>query len=181
MQAVLSSSAIIALGFVLLVAQSAVATLIGGHAFAPNLMLPIVILLGVSPDVSLLRGAIVSFVLGYLLDLFSGNLMSLQTCVLVATFMISRGAGLRLFFRGPAFQLLLAFIVSLLAGGALLALRAIFEDPGPFPVGTPWDTATTLFWPAVATAISAPLLFAPVRRLDAVDARRREEPSAAAT
>lgn len=174
MNGVLNSLAIVAFGFGLLVLQSTLSMLLRLPTLAPNLLLPIVIYLGVSPDVHIVRGVIISFVLGYLLDLFCGNLMSLQTFVLVSTFMLARVAGLRLFLRGPAFQVLLTFVVGLLAGGSTLALRAIFDVQSPFPTGTAVGTALWLTGPAVVTALAAPLVFAPVQRLDAIGARRHE-------
>lgn len=167
--------ALIGLGFVLLVAQAALATLVSAHTLAPNLLLPVVIYLGVSHDVHIVRGAALSFVLGYLLDSFCGSPMGLMTFVLVATFVVSRFAGLRFFLRGAAFQVGLTFLVSLLAGGTILALRAIFEQPAPFPAGTPFGTLLSLLGPAITTALVAPLIFAAVRRVEGLAARRRDE------
>ncbi len=164
------------LGFALLVVQSTVSTLVPTHLVAPNLLLPIAIYLGVSHDVWIVRGAFLSFLFGNLLDAFSGNpLSSLQTFALVATFIVSRFAGLRLFLRGPVFQVTLTFVVTLLAGGTILALRTIFEKPAPFPAGTPTSTALTLVAPAFTTALVSPLVFLAVRKIDALVSRRREE------
>jgi rod shape-determining protein MreD len=175
----LRNLALIGLGFLLLVAQAALSTLVSAHTLAPNLLLPVVIYLGVSHDVHIVRGAAISFVLGYLLDSFCGSPMGLMTFVLVATFVLSRAAGLRLFLRGPLFQVALTFVISVLAGGTILALRAIFEKPAPFPVGTPFDTVVTLLGPAATTALVSPLVFASVRRVEGLVARRREERAAA--
>lgn len=184
----LRSAALIGLGFLLLVLQSTLAVLISWHPVEPNLLLPIVIFLGVSPDVQLLRGAVISFALGYLLDLFCGNLMGLQTFIMVATFMLARGAGLRLFLRGPVFQVVLTFIVGVLSSGTVLALRAIFESA--FRAGMALDTAgpsllaygrtgvgalVSLVPPALVTAMAAPVVFLAARRVDSVATRRREE------
>ncbi len=168
--------ALIALGFALLVVQSVGATLVPAYLFAPNLLLPMVIYLGVSPDVHIVRGAAISFILGYLLDSFCGNAMGLQTFVLVATFMVARGAGLRLFLRGPLFQIVLTFLVGVLSGGTILALRAIFEKPAPFPAGTALTAALSLVVPAIVTSLFAPLVFIAVWRIDGLVTRRREDP-----
>ncbi len=167
---------IIALAIGLLVFQSALSTLVSLHPFTPNLILPIIIFLGVSPEFHFLRGAFLAFLLGYLLDRFCGNLMSVQTFVMVATYMIARGAGLRLFARGPAFQMMLTFFVCVMASGATLALRAIFERAAPFAWGGAVDTAIALAGPSLTTALAAPLIFFAVRR---VDVARREEARAA--
>ncbi len=94
MQPSFRSIAIVGLGFSLLLVQSILGSVLTIHPFSPHLLLPIVLYVGVAPDVPLVRGAFVSFLLGYLLDLFSGNLMSLQTFICVATFVLARGAGL---------------------------------------------------------------------------------------
>ena len=190
----------LAFGFVLLVLQSALAARVAMHPLTPNLLLPIVIFLGVQPEVGLLRGALISFVLGYLLDEFCGSPMGLQTFVLVASFMVARGAGIRLFLRGPLFQVALVFVASILAGGTILALRAIFSPADPFPlempasglagdvialfagvseddaprVGNVVGMTLTLIGSAAITAVCAPWIFGAMRRIDALRARRRD-------
>jgi rod shape-determining protein MreD len=165
---------LIGLGFALLVAQAAISSLVPMHPWTPNLILPVAIYLGVSHDVNVVRGAAISFVLGYLLDSFCGSAMGLQTFVMVSTFMMARGAGLRLFLRGPAFQIALTFIVGILAGGTVLALRAIFEPPAPFTATTLVGNLKFLVVSALVTALTAPLVFAAVRRTELVTIRRRE-------
>ena len=168
---------LVLLGLALLITQSVLASVVPLHPFIPSLILPVLIYLGVSPEVHLVRGAILAFLLGYLYDLFSGNLMSLQTFVAVSTFMLARGAGLRLFLRSPSFQVLLTFIVAALAGGATLALRTIFADNTPFPYGGVRETATLLVAPAIATALAAPLVFPAVQRIEAAAPKRQEATS----
>ena len=80
--------------------------------------------------------------------------------------------------RGPLFQIVLTFAFGVLAGGAVLALRAIFEPPAPFPIGSVSDTVLSLTEGAAATALLSPLVFMGVRRLDALVSRRREEATA---
>lgn len=192
--------AFVGFGYLLLIVQSAIAARIALHPLTPNLLLPIVIFLGVQPDVGLLRGALISFVLGYLLDEFCGSPMGLQTFVLVATFMVARGAGIRLFLRGALFQVGLVFTASILAGSTILALRAIFSEPDPFPLEMPaggiagdvimWTTRASAEHPplvggvvgmtfmlvgsALITALFAPAIFSVTRHIDALRARRRE-------
>lgn len=169
------NAAFVLLGFFVLVFQAAIGALLPLDAWAPNLVLPIVLYLGVTHDVHIVRGASLAFILGYLLDSFCGSPMGLSTFVMVATFMVARGAGLNLFMRGLLFQVVLTFAFGVLAGGAVLALRAIFEPPAPFPVGTVLDTVFSLTAGAAVTAVLSPLLFLGVRRLDALVTRRREE------
>ena len=166
------SLTLVSFGFFLLVGETALATLAPIHAYAPNLLLPIAIVLGVSPEVPVARGALVCFALGYLLDSFSGNLMGLQTLALVASFLVARGAGLRLFPQGPAFQILLTLVMALASGLALLALRGLFERTFAFEFGT---HGGTLVRSSIVTALCAPFLFSLARRIIGAPSTRAEE------
>ena len=164
---------VLGLGLFLLIIESVATTLFDLHPFTPNLLLPLVLYLGVSQDVELLRGAALSFVLGYLLDSFSGSPMGLQTLVLVATFLLSRVAGFSLFARSIPFQMGLSFAVGIVAGGTIVALRAIFEqDP---PSGGVRMVVQTILAPALGTALPAPLIFNLMRRVDALVGRRTRD------
>ena len=163
-------------GFGLLVLEAALSTLIPMHAFAPNLILPIAIYLGVSPEVQIARGASICFVLGYLLDSFCGSPMGLQTFVLTASFMVARGAGLRLFPQGLGFQMLLTFLMAIAYGATVLALRAIFEQPQVPMLGE--STSVRAFFRVespIATALVSPLVAAGTRRMLAIGSKKREE------
>jgi rod shape-determining protein MreD len=167
---------VILLGFMLLVCESAIGTLLPLNDFAPNLMLPIVTLLGVSAETRLLRGALISFVLGYLMDSFCGSPMGLQTFVLTASFMVARGAGLRLFPQGLLFQVLLTFLIAVIFGTTVLALRAIFQQPSsPALSESARETLNMLLRSAATTALVSPVVFALTRRLLAVGTSKREE------
>jgi hypothetical protein len=67
---------IVALGFALLLLRSVVWRAVALGPFTPQLVLPMAIFLGVSPDVRLVRGAVIAFLLGYLSDGFCGLLLS---------------------------------------------------------------------------------------------------------
>ncbi|MGE0785115.1 MAG: rod shape-determining protein MreD [Sandaracinaceae bacterium] len=169
------SVAYVVLGLLLLVSQAAVGVLFPLNDWAPNLVLPIVIYLGVANDIPVVRGAALSFVLGYLLDSFCGSPMGLATFVMVASFLIARGAGLNLFMRGPLLQSVITFAFALAAGGAVIALRAIFEPPAPFPLESVTDTVVALVLGAAVTGAFASPLFVLIRRIDALLVRGREE------
>jgi rod shape-determining protein MreD len=197
--------AFLAFGFGLLVAQSALGVHVAMHPLTPNLLLPMAIFLGVQQDVHVLRGVLLSFALGYLLDEFCGSPIGLQTFVLVATFLVARGAGIRLFLRNSLFQIGLTFAAAVLAAGTILALSAIFAPPEAFPIEMPpsgwigdvieWATGAdpddaprigsvvgttmTVLGSSVITALCAPAIFATVRRIDALGVRRREEGASA--
>ncbi|HEX7477270.1 MAG TPA: rod shape-determining protein MreD [Polyangiales bacterium] len=162
-------------GFLLLTVQTACATLTPMHTFAPNLVLPIAMCLGVSADVHLVRGAAICFALGYLLDAFCGNPMGLQTFVMVASFMLARAAAFRLFSQGPFLSVLLTFVMGVLSGFGVLALRAIFEQQRDILSYDPLHTARILFQSAAVTALFAPPIFAAVSRIDGRSAQKPDE------
>jgi rod shape-determining protein MreD len=167
---------VVVYGLLLLVIETALATLIPMHSFAPNLILPIAIFLGVSAEVQIARGAAVCFVLGYTLDSFSGNPMGLQTFVITASFIVARGAGVRLFPQGLMFQMLLTFVMAIAFGATVLALRAIFEQPQLPLLGEGMGaTSQAPLRSAAATALFSPLVFAGTRRILALSTQKREE------
>ncbi|MBN1654026.1 MAG: rod shape-determining protein MreD [Deltaproteobacteria bacterium] len=173
------SIAFISLGFALLVLQTATATLIETHTFSPNLLLPITIYVGVNQEIAIARGALIAFVLGYFLDAFCGSPMGLQTFISVATFMVARSAGIRLFLQGVLFQVILTFAISLIAGGTLLALQAIFRTVTPFPSADYPYSTRVLFQSSVVTALLTPFIFIALRKLTDWLTQRTDEGSAA--
>jgi rod shape-determining protein MreD len=158
---------LVGFGFLLLAAQATLATLIPMQTFAPNLMLPIALALGVSPEVYLVRGASVCFVLGYLLDAFCGNPLGLQTFVLVASFMLARGAAVRLLPHGPMFIGLFTLVTAIISGFTILALRAMFEKRSEILTYDAFGTVRMVLQSAFATALVAPPIFSAVKRIDA--------------
>lgn len=167
----------IGLGLFLLVAQSAVATLIPMHDFTPNVVLPVVVFLGVASEVPLVRGALTSFALGYLLDAFCGSSMGLHTFVMVAAFFASRGAGLRLFPQAALLQVLAMFVAAASADATVYALRAIFEQPVLPGLGENLKvTLRAVAASAAATAVLSPVIVGMARRIEATRNRREERP-----
>lgn len=172
----MSSLTLIVFAYLLLVLEASLATLVPLYGVAPNLMLPIAIFLGVSAEVHILRGALTSFVLGYLLDSFCGTGMGLQTLVLTASFMVARGAGLRLLPQGPVIQVMLCFIMALTFGATVLALRAIFEQSAGDDFIEDAGTAVgSLLKSSAATALLSPVVFALTARLEAFGGFKREK------
>lgn len=153
-----SAAVMIALGAMLLTIQGVVGMLVSLHPFTPNLLLPIVLYLGVTPDIAFLRGALIAFVLGYMLDIFGGSPMGLHTFVLMATYLLTRGTGISLSSRGVVFGFSLTFALATFTGAAVLALRAIFERG--MPPSTTAMILKTIFAPAATTALLAPVVFA---------------------
>lgn len=157
---------LIGFGFLLLALQAAIATLLPMHTFAPNLMLPIALELGAAPDLRLTRGALVCFVLGYLFDAFCGNPLGLQTFVLVATYLLARGASVRLMSNGPMFIALFSLFMSVLTGFMVLALRALFEKKSDILTYDLPGTVRVVVQSALATALLAPAICGVVRRIE---------------
>ena len=157
---------LLGLGFSLLAAQAALGTLLPMHSFAPNLVLPIALALGVWPEVYIVRGASVCFGLGYLLDAFCGNSLGLQTFVLVALFMLARGAAVRLLPHGPMFIALFAFVMSVISSIAVLSLQAMFGKKSEILTYDALGTLRVVVQSALATALAAPPLFGVVRRIE---------------
>ncbi len=151
------NSAFLALGFLLLVFQSNLYRLVDPVHVAgptPSLLLPLVVFMGVH-EYSIARGAALSFVLGYLLDLFAAAPVGLFTFVSVATFLVARMAGVRLAAQTLLTKFALAFVFSLLEGVLLVTLAAIFGgDPH-----RPRSLALLVPGYAIATALAAPLVF----------------------
>jgi rod shape-determining protein MreD len=170
----MQSVAQVLFGVAVLVIQAALATLLPLVTFTPNVLLPIATYLGVHSEVHIVRGATVCFVLGYLLDAFCGNPIGLQTFVLVASFMLARGAGIRLFPEGVVLQALLVFAMALLAGGMTLALRAIFDPE--LDIGREMESSAYLLLKSGATtALISPVVLFGFRAVSALFERRTAE------
>lgn len=162
-------------GACLLVMQAALAAIFTIYAVTPYVTLPLVIFLGTSHDVRVVPAAVISFLLGYLVDIFSGSPIGLHTFIFVATSFIVRGLGLRLFSRGIGFQMLLTFLVSIVALSATIALRTIFEPPIPLRAEKLWLSLGVLFGSSTSTALLSPFIFTLAHRLMRATARRVEE------
>jgi len=166
---------LIGYGFVLLLLQAALASLLPLHGFAPNLMLSIALALGTAPEVNLVRGAVVCFVLGYLFDAFCGNPLGLQTFVLVATYMLARGASVRLLPHGAMFIAMFALLMSVVSGFSVLALRALFEKKSEILTYDIRGTLLMVLQSALATALLAPAVFAGVHRIETRSPQKTDE------
>lgn len=158
-------------GVALLMIQGVLALILPTERLAPTLVLPVVLFMAVG-DFSLARGVSLSFVLGYLADVFSGGSMGLWTFTLVSVFLLSRVAGLKLFLHGVVFQVLMTFVASMVAGVEMMSLLLVF-DRRPLNVLAALGVVAAQ---SVATAASAPAVFAIVRRLP-VGASAAEEPA----
>jgi rod shape-determining protein MreD len=165
------------LGFFLILVQGALGAVIDLGVLMPNPVLPVVIYLAMAPDISLARGAVLSFVLGFLFDSATGNAMGLFTFVHEASYLVARGAGFRLLMRGRVSQMLITGAAAVVGSVTLIALRSIFRPAVQIEIANPRHTALAVVASALATGALAPLIYQVVRRVDQL--RRRDEGAAA--
>jgi rod shape-determining protein MreD len=159
------NTAFLALGVALLVVQSNLFRVVARFHVAgatPSLLLPLVVFMGVH-EYSMARGAALAFTLGYLLDVFAGAPVGLYTFITVATFIVSRAAGVRLAAQTLLTKIALALVFGLLQGILIVVLTAIFgNDPA-----RPRALALLVLPHAVATSLVAPFVFSLAERLHA--------------
>jgi rod shape-determining protein MreD len=167
---------LLALGFLFVSMTAALGTVLDIGVLMPNAILPIVIYLGMAPDVGLARGACLSFVLGLMVDSACGNAMGLMTFTHVAVFLVARAAGFRLLMRGRISQVLITSLTAIVAAFTLIALRSIFRPRFDFDAVSTHHLVVALLAPGLSTGAIAPFVFRIVRRVDVF--RRREESAA---
>jgi len=151
------NTAFLAIGFGLLVIQSNLYRLIGKldiPGVTPSLLLPLIVFMGVH-EYSIARGAALSFILGYLLDLFAAAPVGLLTFITVATFVVTRYAGVRLAAQTLITKIALAFVFALVQGILIVILTAIFGQDA----ARPRALALLVAPHAISTALFAPLVF----------------------
>ena len=159
------NTAFLPLDVALLVVQSnlfRVAARLHVAGATPSLLLPLVVFMGVH-EYSMARGAALAFTLGYLLDVFSAAPVGLFTFITVATFIVSRAAGVRLAAQTLITKIALALVFGLVEGILVVVLTAIFgNDPT-----RPRALAILVAPHAVSTALFAPFVFSLAERLHA--------------
>lgn len=157
------NSAFLAIGIVLLIVQSNLFRVVGRlniPGATPSLLLPLVVFMGVH-EYSIARGAALSFLLGYLLDSFAGAPVGLFTFITVATFVVSRAAGVRLAAQTLLTKVALAFVFGLVEGVLVVVLTAIFGGDA----ARSRALAVLVAPHAIATAICAPFIFSMAERV----------------
>ena len=166
---------LLVVGFLLIMVQAALGAVVDVGVFMPNPILPFVIYLAMAPDVSLARGAALSFALGFLFDSATGNAMGLFTFLHESAFLLARGAGFRLIMRGRISQMSITAATALVGSITLIALHRIFRPTptGQVDVTSPEHLAFAVVGSAFSTGLLAPLFYQLARRID--NLRRREE------
>lgn len=165
--------ALLGLAFLLLALESALGSVTRIGPLMPNLVLPIVIYLGVTQEIPLWRVAVLSALLGMLVDTASGNSLGLMTFVHVATLVATRAGSLRLLMRGRFSQVAISALVAALGSLLVIALRSLFRMNPQVPSTSTrhWLVATLV--PSLTTGLVAPLVIQLARRVDTRS--RREE------
>jgi rod shape-determining protein MreD len=159
------NTAFLAIGVALLILQSNIFRLIGKvniPGATPSLLLPLIVFMGVH-EYSIARGAALAFLLGYLLDLFAAAPVGLFTFITVATFIVSRAAGVRLAAQTLITKIALAFVFGLVEGILIVVLTAIFGQDA----ARPRSLALLVAPHAISTAIFAPFVFSLAERVHA--------------
>jgi rod shape-determining protein MreD len=129
----------------------------------PSLVLPLILFMGVH-EYSTVRGASVSFVLGYCTDLIGIAPVGLYTFTYVATFLLARAVGVRLAAQTMMMQVGLALAFTFVHSLMVLVLLAIFgKDPW-----IPRALYPLAFPHVLATGAVAPLIFRAAQRIHAM-------------
>ncbi|MCH2109481.1 MAG: hypothetical protein MK135_09130, partial [Polyangiaceae bacterium] len=118
------------------------------HGLTPNLVLPLVIYLGIHED-STARGALISFGLGWCVDILGGGPAFLFRFTMVVLWWLSRAASARVSAQSGLMRVPLAFFLSVIQSVLVLALLAIFGKDGRVPL----EIATVTLPHALSTAL----------------------------
>lgn len=161
------------LGFSLIVVQGALGAVVDLGVLMPNPILPLVLYLAMTGDVTLARGAALAFLLGFLFDSATGNAMGLFTFVHEASFLVARAAGVRLIVRGRLSQMMITALASGVGSVVIIALLRIFRPASQASMTSPAHAALAVVASAIATGLISPLVIQLARRVDSL--RRRDE------
>jgi rod shape-determining protein MreD len=157
------NTAFFAAGLVLLLIQAQLYRVLSWThvpGLVPSLVLPLILFMGVH-EYSTVRGASVSFVLGYATDLVGIAPIGLYTFTYVAIFLLARAVGVRLAAQTMMMQVALAFAFTLVHSLMILVLLAIFGKDAWVP-----RALYPLALPHVlATGAVAPLVFRAAQRI----------------
>jgi rod shape-determining protein MreD len=123
------------------------------NGLTPSLVLPLVLFLGVHEH-SMARGAILTFILGYLIDLFAGAPIGLFTFIYVSIWWLSRITGVRLTTQTWLARVSLGFIFTIVEAAMVLILLAVFGSDTRRPL----EISRSVMAHAASTALLAPIV-----------------------
>ncbi len=130
------------------------------HGATPNLVLPLVVYLGVHEH-SIARGSLLSYALGWAVDILGGGPAYLFRLTMVAVWWMSRAASTRVSTQSAMMRIPLAFSAAIAESAIVLTLLAIFGADNRRPM----ELLDTVLPHAVSTALFAPFLFSLAHRL----------------
>lgn len=131
------------------------------HGATPSLVLPFVVYLGIH-EASMARGALLSFFLGWAIDILGGGPAFLFRFTMVAVWWVCRGASARVSAQSPLGRIPLAFAASLVESVTVLALLAIFGEDNRRPL----ELSGIVLPRAIATSLCAFFVFPLAHRLN---------------
>jgi len=123
------------------------------NGITPSLVLPLVLFLGVHEH-SMARGALLTFILGYLLDLVAGAPIGLFTFIYVSIWWMSRITGVRLTTQTWLARVSLGFIFTIVEAAIVLILLAVFGSDTRRPL----EISRSVLAHAATTAFVSPFV-----------------------
>jgi rod shape-determining protein MreD len=142
-------------GVFLLILQTTWLSSFPVHRLRPDLLLIFTLYLAFLFPPTL--GGILAFLMGYLMDLFSGNTFGFYALSRTLVFFVAQFLKERFYLEGFSFQCLFAFIFSILEGGFTLVLINALQS---VPVGNLYASLFTLLLPqSLLTGLASPFLF----------------------
>lgn len=161
---------IILTGFTLIALQAVLHQWLPFSFFAPDLVLPFILYLGII-DFGAARGTALAFVLGYIFDACSGSPVGVHLFVIPAIYLLYRFIHHKLLFTGTIFQIAMTFAASITANLMIVGMRTLFERSIMSWTMIIW----TLLLHALSTAICSPAIFWIGSRLVPESPKRKEE------
>lgn len=149
------------LGILFLTLQTTLLSSLPIQRIRPDLVLILILYWGLScPPIS---GGILSFFLGYLMDLFSGNSFGLYAFSRPLLFYLAQLFRGRLYLEGSLSQFLFVFLFALFEGFLILALLSAFN---PVPLGNLYPLLFAFYFPqSFLTGLITPILFLLLRKV----------------
>lgn len=126
---------------------------------SPNPTLIIVTYIG--QFYSPITGLLISFILGYFLDVVSGTLLGINSFAMVSLCYLSYILGKRIVMQSALTQILTVFVFFIIYSGIVYSLFSFFSieiSTHPF--------VKAALWNGIATAVVSPILLAAIKRME---------------
>lgn len=143
------------LGVLFLTLQTTLLRSLPVQSIRPDIVLILTLYLGLSYP--LISGGILAFFMGYLMDLFSGNVLGLYTFSRPLIFYIAQLFKGRFYLEGSLSQFLFVFLSALVEG---LLILILLNGLNPNPLGNLYPMLFTVLLPqSFFTGLITPILF----------------------